>query len=116
MSDDDDDDKVPVPVCELCWLIEHTSWEPESMDENGRVLMRLTGVAVPEKVKTDSVEICAICGSITVCGIYEFKHPSEVEYIDPKEPDNTYLYDEDDPTVFVINLENQEDLEEDSEG
>jgi hypothetical protein len=104
-----EDGQIPVPVCELCWLIDHTSWEPESMDESGQVLMRMAGVIVPKKVNEDSVEICSNCGSITVSGIYEFKYPSDIQYLDIEDED---IGGEDDPTVFVISLNDKEDLED----
>lgn len=106
----DIDGKIPVPICELCWLIDHTSWEPESMDESGQVLMRMTGIIVPQKLNDGSVELCSNCGSITVSGIFEFKSPSEIQYLDVEDENNED--DDEDPTVFVISLNDQEDLEE----
>lgn len=70
----------PMAVCESCWLSDHTKWEPESMDETGNILLRLVGVEVPQKVNTGEVDICCMCGTITVCGIYEFKNPKEVHF------------------------------------
>ena len=40
---------TPIAICEDCWLAEHVRWEPESIDETGSILMRLSGVDVPEK-------------------------------------------------------------------
>ena len=47
-------------ICESCYLEDHTRWEPESMDENGTILMKLVGVDVPDKVNTESVETCCL--------------------------------------------------------
>lgn len=94
---------IPVPICEACWLIDHTSWEPESVSSDGKVLMRLTGVDVPEKYNTESVEICAECGGITVAGIYELRDPATLFFLDDMSEDLEVLgYD--DVTHFFIDL------------
>jgi hypothetical protein len=72
----------PMAICESCWLEEHTKWEPESVDEKGKILMRLKGVDVPEKVNNGNVEVCVICGGITVAGIFEFKLVDDLYYTD----------------------------------
>lgn len=103
---------VPVPICEVCWLIEHTTWEPESIDQHGKLLMRLVGVDVPEKVNTDSVEICGVCNSITVSGIYIMRDPNMVEFLDDDEYSD---YEEDhSPTSFTINLSEDRDFEDEN--
>lgn len=112
MSDSESID-VPVPVCEVCWLIDHTIWEPESINEDGKILMRLTGVDVPEKVNTDSVDICGVCGSITVSGIYEFKDPSTVNYLSDGD-DNEFSSDVDDATSFIFSINPDDDGGDDS--
>jgi hypothetical protein len=75
----------PLAVCENCWLSDHSRWEPESMDSTGNVLMKLVGVDVPTKVNTGEVEICCMCGGLSVSGIYEFKDPSKVYFDDSDE-------------------------------
>ena len=65
----------PVPICEACWVKENAEWEPQSMDGNGNILMRLKGVPTPKKYNIDTVETCEECGSITVVGLYKFKQP-----------------------------------------
>lgn len=50
------------------------------MDETGSLLLKLVGVDVPQKVNTGEVEVCCMCGAITVCGIYEFKDPEKVYF------------------------------------
>lgn len=72
----------PMAVCESCWLLDHARWEPESMDNTGNILMKLVGVDVPEKVNTGEVEVCCMCGGLTICGIYEFKDPEKVYFTD----------------------------------
>ncbi len=63
----------PMPVCEQCWLKEHARWEPHSMDDHGNIKMALSGVDVPQKINTGSVETCHSCGKITVAGIFDVK-------------------------------------------
>lgn len=71
------------------------------MDDNGRILMRLTGVDVPQKINNDSVDVCAECGAITVAGIYELRNPEDVPYM--AEEDISLGYYED-PTQFTFSL------------
>lgn len=77
----------PFPVCEACWMENHSRWEPESMDVSGRILMRLKGVDVPQKINNGNVEVCAMCGAVTVAGIYELKLTSEVYFTDKQSTD-----------------------------
>ncbi len=77
----------PVPICEACWMESHARWEPESMDKTGRIIMRLKGVDVPNKVNNGSVEVCAMCGAVTIAGIFEMKLTSEVYFLDQQSPD-----------------------------
>lgn len=100
---------VPVPkaICEVCWLIDHTDWEPESMDERGNIVMRLTGVEIPTRVNIEAVEVCEDCGSITVAGIYEMRTPSTLD-----NEDETLSRDE--ATSFIFSIkDNPEDRDED---
>lgn len=50
------------------------------MDENGRIMLRLTGVGMPETVGAQSVEVCCMCGELTVVGIYVLRDPEIVPY------------------------------------
>jgi hypothetical protein len=70
------------------------------MNEEGQILMQLSGVDVPEKVNTDSVEICALCGGITVAGIYDKVDPATVDYIRDED---------DDSAQFLLNMNDTED-------
>lgn len=73
---------APLPVCERCWLSSHTTWEPESMDQEGNILMKLKDVEVPEKINTKVPEVCSDCGEITVSGIYDMKDPSLAMFLE----------------------------------
>jgi hypothetical protein len=77
----------PVPVCESCWIGSHARWEPESMDRSGRILMKLKGIDVPQKINNGTVEVCAMCGAVTIAGIYEMKLSSEVYFLEDKNID-----------------------------
>lgn len=65
----------PVPMCEACWVKENARWEPESMDGEGNILMRLRGIPLPDVYQTSAVENCSQCGSLTVVGIYKLIEP-----------------------------------------
>ena len=71
---------VPMAVCEACWITDHSHWQPESIDENGSVNMRLTGVDLPDSVSLGSVDVCALCGGVTISGIYELKDPNDAHF------------------------------------
>lgn len=77
-----DNSLSPMAMCESCWLVENTRWEPESIDENGRIILRLAGVGMPEMAGTDSVEVCCMCGELTVVGIYVLRDPDSVPFPD----------------------------------
>jgi hypothetical protein len=49
--------------------------------------MRLKGVDVPNKVNNGTVEICAMCGAITIAGIYEMRLTSEVYFLNQETSD-----------------------------
>jgi hypothetical protein len=72
--------QLPVALCESCWLDDHARWEPESVNEQGNILMKLTGVDSPEIFKPGSVEVCCMCGTITIAGIYEMRDPLTVYF------------------------------------
>lgn len=92
----------PMALCEICFLEDHMTWEPQSMDENGRVVMRLVGVDVPEKINTESVETCCMCGAITIAGIYQMMRPDKVYFLEEDELESDFVmslednYDEED--------------------
>ena len=75
--------------------------------------MRLTGVDVPEKHNTNSVEICAECGSITVSGIYELRNPSTLLYLNDMDNDeDSEFYD---PTAFIYDISGNTEYEDERE-
>lgn len=82
----------PMALCEICFLEDHTRWEPESMDEDGRVLMKLVGIDVPEKINTETVEICCMCGCITVSGIFEIMSPSDALFLEENEKESKFEF------------------------
>jgi hypothetical protein len=71
---------LPVALCESCWLQDNAKWEPQSVNEDGNILMRLVGVETPEILTPGSVDICCMCGSITIAGIYEMRDPKKVYF------------------------------------
>lgn len=77
---------VLLAVCESCWLVDHAHWEPDSMDDTGNIMMRLKGVDIPENTSLGSVEICCLCGGITVCGIYQLMSPDDTYFSDSESP------------------------------
>lgn len=70
----------PMALCELCWMEEHSKWEPQSVNENGNILVKLVGVDIPVIINTGSVDVCCMCGSITIAGIYELKKQEEIYF------------------------------------
>lgn len=82
----------PMAVCEACWLENHTKWEPESVDEKGKILMRLKGVDVPDRTNNGNVEVCVMCGSITIAGIFEMKLSNEVYFFSESFKDSFEAY------------------------
>lgn len=91
-------------VCEVCWLKEHSKWEPESVDNTGTILMRLTGVDVPQKLNEGGVEVCCKCGAITISGIFELTDPNII-----------YFTDENVKKTFEFKSNLEDDDEEDNE-
>jgi hypothetical protein len=61
------------------------------MNEDGQILMKLISVDVPEKVNTESVETCCMCGSITVAGIYQMMNPKEVYFLEDDELESNFV-------------------------
>lgn len=55
--------------------------------------MRLVGADIPEIVKLGSVEICCMCGSITIAGIYNMMNPTEVYFVDGDKSYHDFEFD-----------------------
>ncbi len=47
--------------------------------------MKLMGVDTPDVVTTGSVDICCMCGSITIAGIYQMLDPTKVYFLEKNE-------------------------------
>lgn len=80
--DEKENSFASLPVCEKCWLSSHTMWEPESMDREGNILMKLINVEVPKKINTRKPDICSECGEMTVSGIYDIKDPGGAMFME----------------------------------
>jgi hypothetical protein len=39
------------------------------------------------KINNGAVEVCAMCGAVTIAGIFEMKLTSEVYFLDQQSPD-----------------------------
>lgn len=78
----------PMALCEQCWLENHTNWEPQSMNETGHIIMKLIGVDTPEIVTVGNVDICCMCGSMTIAGIYQMIDPTKVYFLDENNNSN----------------------------
>ena len=74
--------KKAVAVCEKCWIDKHSKWEPESVDDKGNIKLRLTGVTTPYFGVRGVVEICTLCGKVTIAGIYDSEEPTVVYGVD----------------------------------
>lgn len=55
------------------------------MDSSGHIIMKLIGVDTPEITNFGVVDVCCMCGSITISGIYEMIDPSEVYFLGENE-------------------------------
>lgn len=91
----------PLAICESCWLAENTRWEPESIDEQGRIMLRLAGVNMPDMLRSVSVEVCCMCGELTIVGIYVLRDPEIVPYPEPEDEK---------PFGFVIGMNGEDGL------
>ena len=69
-----------VPQCELCYIEDHSVWEPESVGEDGSLVSKLVSVSVPVHIKSGKVNICATCGDVTVVGIYVRLAEDDIEF------------------------------------
>jgi hypothetical protein len=59
---------------------EHSKWEPQSVNEDGNILVKLVGVDMPTIINTGSVDVCWMCGSVTIAGLYELKKQEEIYF------------------------------------
>lgn len=71
---------TPMALCELCWIETHSKWEPQSINEEGSIMVKLVGVDMPTVVNVGTVDVCCMCGAVTIAGIYELKKQEEVYF------------------------------------
>jgi hypothetical protein len=109
--------KVPVALCERCWLSDNTKWEPESIDMTGNILLRLVGVNTPTKLCSGNVDVCGMCGSITIAGIYDLREKDDLPFYEDSIGDSFEInvLDDDDEIIFSMDMDSDEDDEEDEE-
>lgn len=55
------------------------------MNESGHVVIKLVGVDTPKITNFGVVDICCMCGSITISGIYEMMDPDRVYFLGENE-------------------------------
>ena len=48
--------------------------------------MVFIGADIPEHVSRGSVDICADCGSVTIAGIYDYRNPDKVYFVNDGDP------------------------------
>lgn len=72
-----------LPICESCWIVERSRWELESIDENGVVRSRLVDIDVPMDVTPGQVNICCLCGNITIVGLHTRHVIDANTHVDP---------------------------------
>jgi hypothetical protein len=93
-----DNEDNAYPCCERCWIADNSRWEPDSVSEDGKIITKLTAVAVPTFLQLGNVNVCATCGEITVVGIYRELDEDEVQYdVEP-----LAVADGDEPPPYVI--------------
>lgn len=74
------------PQCEICWIDENSEWEAEGVTAEGKLVARITAIAIPLDLEPGTVHACCSCGELTVVGIFVEKDTSDVKFdIDPKD-------------------------------
>lgn len=63
------------PVCDPCWVLETSEWE---LDEDGTRLP--VSYSIPSVTPGFPLELCCLCGSHTIAGIYMRKDTEEVPF------------------------------------
>ena len=73
-----------LPICEACWITERSNWDVESVDDKGRVCARLINIEIPKDISSSgSINICCMCGDITIVGIHIKRSLDDVPHVDP---------------------------------
>lgn len=84
------------PQCESCYIKENSIWEPESVGDDGSLVSKLIAVTVPEEISTGQINVCAMCGDITVIGIFAEMEDDDVQYeVDPLDVKDLNIWGED---------------------
>jgi hypothetical protein len=74
------------PQCEACWIEENSTWEPDGVSSDGRLVSRILEIAVPVDLESGQVNVCCSCGELTVVGIYVEREKDRVKFdIDPQD-------------------------------
>lgn len=63
------------PVCDPCWVEEHSEWAETSDGE-----MVPVSYSIPTVMKGYPLELCCLCGRHTISGIYIRRDPRAVPY------------------------------------
>lgn len=54
------------------------------MTQDGKIVARMKAIAVPLELRPSTVQVCCLCGELTVVGLFVDKYPSEVKHdVDP---------------------------------
>lgn len=84
------------PQCESCYIKDNSIWEPESVGDDGSLVSKLVAVTVPEELTTGQINVCAMCGEITVIGIFAEMDEDDVQYeVDPMDVKDLNIWNED---------------------
>lgn len=74
------------PQCEVCWIEENSTWEPDGVSSDGKLVARMSAIAVPVDLEPGQVNVCCVCGELTVVGIFVEREKADVVYdIDPRD-------------------------------
>lgn len=73
------------PICEACWIQENGEWEFYGVTETGALQTVLKHVRMPVLKMSRSLEICCMCGEITIMGIWIRRNPDTVPFPDTSE-------------------------------
>jgi hypothetical protein len=85
------------PQCESCYIKDNSVWEPESVGDDGSLISKLIAVTVPLDISTGQINVCAMCGEITVIGIFAEMEEDDVQYeVDPLNVDELNLWTDED--------------------
>ena len=83
----------------------------------GNILLRLVGVNTPTKLCSGNVDVCGMCGSITIAGIYDLREKDDLPFYEDSIEDSFEInvLDDDDEIIFSMDMDSDEDDDEDEE-